>query len=357
MVASFRAVVAVSAVLGAVAVAPAGRSAVRASGQDGFQFKSATDLVNITATVSDATGRFVPGLRKEDFQVYEDDKLQSVSHFGAERVPVSLGIAIDTSESMAGEKMRAAREALNRFCDLLDANDEIFLYRFSDQPVLVQGWTGDRRLLSRAIGRLTPGGATAMYDAVAEALPLAESGRHQKKALVVISDGNDNSSHVPATELKRMIERSEVLVYAIGVDGDTDPDLFRRVPPRTRPRPMPMPFPFPRNRGRGWPLSQLQRPQGGFPGTQLPGGQRIGGDRVNPWALRELTDASGGRTEIVDEVKDLDRATVGIADELSQQYYLGYLAPEERDGRWHSIRVEVSSGAYRVRARSGYFAD
>jgi VWFA-related protein len=196
-----------------------------------------------------------------------------------------------------------------------------------------------------------------MYDAVAEAIPLAESGRHQKKALVVISDGNDNSSHVPADDLKRMIERSEVLVYAIGVDGEADPDLFRRVPPRTRPRPLPMPFPFPRGRGRGWPFSQLQRPQGGFPGTQLPGGRRIGGDRVNPWALRELTDASGGRTEIVNEVRDLDRATVGIADELSQQYYLGYLGPGERDGRWHSIRVEVSSGPYRVRARSGYVAD
>ena len=90
----------------------------------------------------------MPGLHQDDFLVYEDDQPQTVTHFSAERVPVSLGIVLDTSGSMAGEKIEAARSALDRFLyELLDGDDEIFLYRFSDTPLLIQGWTSDRRLL------------------------------------------------------------------------------------------------------------------------------------------------------------------------------------------------------------------
>ena len=348
-----RAVAAACGVIVALATLGAPRSTVRAWAQEQtFQFKSSTELVNINATVSDETGRFVPSLRKEDFVVYEDDVLQTVTHFGAERVPVSLGIVVDTSESMAGDKMRAARTALDQFYKLLDQEDEVFLYKFSDQPLLVQGWTSDRQVLSRALGRLVPSGATALYDAVAAALPVAEGGRHRKKALVVISDGNDNSSHARPEDLKEIIRKSEVLVYAIGVDGERDPETIRR-PPILRPGPIPMPR-FPRRGRGGWPPFQLAAPQG-FPGG-FPRASR-GTDRVNPAALRELTDDSGGRTEIVVEAGALIRATAGIADELRQQYYLGYLAPGEKDGRWHSIRVEVGKGRYRVRARGGYIAN
>ena len=112
------------------------------SPEEGFRFKSGVELINVTASVSDTAGRFVPDLQKEDFAVYEDGQLQAVTQFSAERVPVSLGIALDTSGSMAGEKIRAAQRAFDRFLyDVLDAQDEMFLYRFSDQPVLVQGWT------------------------------------------------------------------------------------------------------------------------------------------------------------------------------------------------------------------------
>jgi hypothetical protein len=104
--------------------------------EQGFRFKSGVELINVTAMVSDASGRFVPGLQKDDFAVYEDDLPQTVTHFSAERVPISLGIAVDTSGSMAGEKIRAAQTALGRFLyDVLDARDEIFLYRFSDRSV------------------------------------------------------------------------------------------------------------------------------------------------------------------------------------------------------------------------------
>ncbi len=115
------------------------QSAPPQQNSDQFRFKSGVELINVTATVSDSSGRFVPNLRKEDFTVYEDDQPQTVTHFSSERVPVSLGIALDTSGSMAGDKIRAAQSALDRFLfDLLDRNDEIFVYLFSNYPRLLQ---------------------------------------------------------------------------------------------------------------------------------------------------------------------------------------------------------------------------
>src|SRR5687768_3598532 len=114
---------------------------------ESFRFRTGVELINVTATVSDESGRFVSGLRKEDFRVYQDGELQEVTHFNSERVPVSLGIVLDTSGSMDGEKMRAARRALERFLSLLGSDDEVFLYRFDTSPVLVEGWTTDRARL------------------------------------------------------------------------------------------------------------------------------------------------------------------------------------------------------------------
>lgn len=335
---------------------------VRLAGQqqdDGqaFRFRTGVELINVTATVTDRNGRFVPGLRREDFHVYEDGVEQSVTHFNSERVPVSLGIALDTSGSMDGEKIQAARDALNRFLfDLLDRADEVFLYRFDAQPELVEGWTTDRERISAELGRIRPRGGTAMYDTVAEAVPMAQSGRHKKKALVVISDGNDTSSQTDVHSLKQMIRETEVLVYAIGIDGRGVPTLTGGtggivLPPRQPRFPIPLPFPLP---GRRYPPGQ---PPGG---PQGPGSGRVvhsgSDDRVNVAALRDLTDDSGGRTEIIRTARDLDPATAGIADELSKQYYLGYPASGKKDGMWHSIRVEVRNSDYRVRARRGYVA-
>jgi VWFA-related protein len=313
-----------------------------------FQFSGGIELVNVTATVSDRDGRFVSGLTRDDFIVYEDDRPQTITHFNAERVPVSLGIVVDTSGSMAGEKIRAARGALGRFLtDLLDPSDELFLYQFSDRPVLMQAWTSDRLRLSRALGRMEANGGTAMYDAAAEAVPMAAGGSHRKKAIVIISDGNDTSSRTRVDELKQRVRESEVLVYAIGIDADGG---IRSRQPMPRPRPIPMPVPMPPRGGR-WP----QPPIGGPVPNGFPGAAPID-ERVNVLALRELTDDSGGRTEIIRTAHDLDPATASIADELSRQYYLGYPTGGVRDGRWRQIRVEVKNGRYRVRARRGYFA-
>jgi VWFA-related protein len=322
-----------------------------------FRFRTGVELINVTATVTDASGRFVPGLRKEDFRLFEDEQPQEITHFDSERVPVSLGIVLDTSGSMDGEKMIAARDALDRFLfQHLGPDDEVFLYRFDSTAELVHGWTKDRNRVRSSLGRLFPRGGTAMYDAVAEAIPLAQQGRHKKKALVVISDGNDTSSQTDLRSLKRQIRESEVLVYAVGIDSDA-PVRYGRppggitLPPRQPPRfPIPMPFPLPGRRrppGGFGPISPsaAQQPRRGY-GIE---------DRVNVAALRDMTDDSGGRTEIVRYARDLDPATTGIADELSKQYYLGYPAAAGKDGRWHSIRVEVANG-YRVRARRGYMA-
>ena len=311
-----------------------------------FVFRTGVELINVTATVTDARGRFVGGLTKDDFRVYQDGELMEVTHFDNERVPVSLGIALDTSGSMEGRKMDAAQRALDRFLfDLLGPDDEIFLYEFNYTPELLQDWTVDRSRLSRAIRDIRPRGGTALYDAVAESIPRVGEGQHFKKALLIISDGNDTNSETDLRELRRLIRDSEALIYAIGIDGDSRPTGWNRRGPTIR-LPIPTPFPFPAG-GR--------RPPQLPPGLSNPRSANRD-DRVNVTALRDLTDDSGGRTEIIRNVDDLDPATAGIADELSRQYYLGYPAQTEKDGRWHSIRVEVRNTAYRVRSRRGFTA-
>ncbi len=325
------------------------------NGQDnGFRFRAGVDLVNVTVTVTDTTGRFVSGLTRDDFVLYEDEKPQAITHFSAERVPVSLGVALDTSGSMAGEKFEHAQEALDHFLtDLLDPNDELFLYRFSSQPVLEQSWTTDRERMTQALRRIVPRGGTAMYDTVAEAIPLAQRGHNRKRALVVISDGNDTNSLVQIDDLRQMIRESEVLVYAVGIDGQAEvPTDWTRRPPRR----MPWPFPGGPGTGGGRQFPPPPSPYGPDPGQRTPRTLGRGDDRVNVQALRSMTDDSGGRTEIVRSGRDLDPATAGIADELSKQYFLAYPAAAHKDGRWHDIRVEVKRGPYRIRARRGYVA-
>jgi Mg-chelatase subunit ChlD len=202
------------------------------SGQEGFKFKSGVELINVTATVIDRTGRFATGLRKEDFLVYDDDKLVEVTHFSAERTPVSLGIVLDTSGSMAGEKIESARSAIFNFLQALpDPDDEFFMYRFNADATLVHDWTNSREAISRILGRINPSGGTAMYDAVGEAVPMAHGGRNRKKAIVLISDGNDTNSRIDVSDVKQLVRETEVLVYAVGIDGQGEPTIFNRPTP------------------------------------------------------------------------------------------------------------------------------
>ena len=334
----------------ALLTATAAVASSAAQNQEGFRFRSGVELINVTATVTDGDGRFVSSLRKDDFTVYEDGERQEVTHFSNDRVPVSLGIALDTSGSMTPDKMSSARSAIDRFVyDLLGPDDELFFMEFANRPRLLQDWTKDRRAINRAVAGAVPSGGTAMYDAIESAVPIVDTGSNRKKALLVISDGNDTNSSISAGALRQLLRESEALVYALGVDG-TARSVTRNIPPPIQ-LPFPVPFPIP---GR--------RPQPRFPpiggGTGGGGGtwSRNSGDRVNADALREITDDTGGRTEIVRGFGDLDGATARIADELSKQYYLGYSSSGKKDGRWHTIRVDVKDRRYTVRARRGYVA-
>jgi Ca-activated chloride channel homolog len=315
--------------------------------EEGFRFTSGIELVNVTATVTDDRGRFIDQLRKDDFTLFENNVRQEISHFSAGKVPVSLGIALDTSASMTEEKMNAARAAIDRLVfDLLDKEDELFFLRFSSTPQLVQGWTRDKYAIRRAVDRVSPAGGTAIYDAVAHALPIAAEGKNRKKAILVISDGNDTNSDVSVMKVRDMIRESDVLVYALGVDGTTRADPILTADPR----PAPWPFPWPGSgsgRGRRFPPVVIDRGSPRIPPR---------GDRVNADALRFMTDDTGGRTEIVRGFRGLEEATARLADELSRQYSLGYSSTEPKDGRWHPIRVEVRDRKLLVRARRGYLA-
>jgi len=345
----------VSLTAAAVAVVGAQTSSQNDSSQndDGFRFKSGVELVNVTATVSDDNGHFVSGLTKNDFTVLEDGEPQEIAQFSNERVPVSLGILLDTSGSMTPEKMSAARNAIDRFIyELLSQDDELFFMQFASVPDLVQGWTFDRRAISRAVGQVSASGGTALYDAIAQALPIAADGRNQKKAILVISDGNDTNSRTSVSQLRNMIRESEVMVYALGVDGN---DAQTYTPPPRQPSGPRFPIPIPRG-GRGrWPGFPLA-PQIGFPPIGGVWGRAAGNEHVNESALRAITDDTGGRTEIVRGFGDLGAATQHLADELSQQYYIGYNNGGKKDGKWHSIKLEVTNRHYTVRARKGYVA-
>lgn len=325
----------------------------RQSGEQRPLFKGGVDVVSVSATVTDGRGRFVKGLSKDDFVLLEDGREQPIAQFSAERVPVSLGIVLDASDSMDGERMSQARGALKQLLDRLpDPADEIFLYSFSEEPQLLQPWTTDREMVRRALARVDPSGRTCLYDAVSQAVVLANTGRHPKKALIIISDGNDTASRTPVEAVRRQIRESELLVYAIGVDGRSIfdsrnrrfPFFQRQFPPRQRP-----PIRRPGIPGGRDPFPIPPTP----PRTSYP---PVNDDPVDAMALRSLTDDSGGRTEIIRSAGDLGAATAGIADELARQYYLAYTSAAPRDGAWHTIDVEVRREGVTVRARRGFIA-
>jgi Ca-activated chloride channel family protein len=349
--------------LGAAVATVATIAAQAPTGGQGFSFHTSVDLINVTATVTDATGRFVQGLKQDDFTLFEDGKPQPVTQFEAQRVPVSLGIALDTSGSMFGERIAAAQAALNRFLfDLLGPDDEVFLYRFDSKPELVQRWTSDRAAVSRALGSVHPNGATALYDAVAQAIPLAQAGSRKKKALVVLSDGNDTSSHLGIDALHQLIRESDVLVYAVGIDASgsasysaSPPTASAPAGPTTRAVPQPFPGKGPTSVVAAPPSSTASPSSSASSGTSHAG--KASSDGVNVTALRAITDDSGGRTEVIVSNRDLDPATSRIADELSQQYFLGYVSAVPKDGKWHTIEVVVRRANCTVRARKGFIAN
>ncbi len=300
------------AFLGALGVAAGGGLAGAADargGQGAVQtprvFRSDVELVTTAVTVTDEGGRLVTGLGRDDFEIQEDGRAQRLAQFTNERVPVSLVLALDTSDSMAGQRLADAQAALVRFLDdLLAPDDEAAMILFNHQPQVAGIWTTARATLHRHLHEVHPQGGTAIYDAIEAALPLFRSRRHPRAALVVVSDGTDTASDTSLVNLRARLLREDAFLYAIAIDA---PDA---------------------------------RPSA----------------KVNPHALRELTGQSGGYTEIITDSSELGPATARIAEELNNQYMLGYSPDRPPDGEFRTIRVRVRTGDYRVRSRRGYVA-
>ena len=264
---------------------------------------------------------------------------------------------------MAGEKIEAARAALDRFL-LRSARPgrRVVPLPIRQHPAPRRGLDDRPQRISDELGRVRRDGATALYDAVAEALPLLRSGRHRKKALLVISDGNDTSSQHRSRTLKQLIRESEALVYAIGMDAETTLDRRTGATPNAetflqRRRPMP---PSVSHAGRqGAARAPRQFPESP-PGTRDPrrppktviADEPPAKTRASTPNASMSTRCGTSPTTAADaprslrDTRDLDPATARIADELSKQYFLAYPSRGHRDGRWHTIRVETRDRSF-----------
>lgn len=272
---------------------------VRLVAQDAT-FSSRVQLIEVYATVTDAAGEPVTGLRRDDFAVFENGRSQTVEAFAAGEFPLTVALGVDRSFSMAGEPLRLARQAAQRFLGQLRPDDRSMVVAIGRDAETIAPLHVARPAQVQAIAALDAWGTTALHDAVMLTLDrlASESGR---QALVVFSDGTDRYSQATAAEVLARVRRSSALVYPIGIGR-------RRVP-----------------------------------------------------LLAELAVASGGRSFQLRDARDLERTLSTIARELRFQYLLGY-APEgpapAAPGEWRSIRVTVAGRAgLRVRARDGYVTE
>jgi Ca-activated chloride channel family protein len=267
-------------------------------------FRTEVDVVRATVTVIDRAGRFVTGLTKQDFSVFEDGQARDVLRVVAQSEPVSLGILLDTSGSMTADKVRLARTAIARLvADGLRSSDQWFLARFGFSLAVVMDWTNERDAIVQPLREVThTTGDTALYDAVVLAIPLAESGKFEKKSLLVVSDGGETKSLLSLDMVTKAIGADDVRVYAIGV-GSSD-------------------------------------------------GRR--GDRLDMKPLRRLADETGGRAEAVSDSQSAQLAADRIADELRNQYSVAFATNAHKDGRVHSIRVSVHRPGAAAKARKRF---
>jgi len=281
----------------------------------------------LTVTVTDQQGRYVTGLQPEDFTVYENEEQQRITYFNTgEKEPFSMGILVDTSDSMR-RKIDRARFALHRLIDSFRPQDEIFIEEFNERPRLLQDFTDSRLLLTRAVGSLRPSGGTALYDAILDGLNRVLYGFHAKKTLLVISDGADTRSYNSLEQAINLARRAGVLVYAIGISDLTGGGSFQAGP-------------F------------------GIGGVFSSRAEDERGNRV----LRETTEQTGGKLftmkeqDILANESVLDLAVKTISSELRSQYTLGYI-PKKDGSNYRDLRVEAR-GANReqltVRNPKGY---
>ncbi len=290
-------------------------------------------LVNVIATVTDDRGRYVGNLAAEDFFIEEDGRPQKVSHFSQDNdVPISVGVLLDTSGSME-RKLRTAVDAVDRFADRIHKDDEIFLMTFANEPIVRQDFTNDRNKLFHSMHKMLPTGGTALYDALSEGLAKIRLGRHDKRAILLITDGQDTSSSTTIDQVLRTIRESELLVYCLGIS------------------------PLPRaqrseRRSSTWTFPPVFSRKSSVP---------VRRDDVDMNVLRTFADSSGGGAFLLSEglvggpSTQMERVLDTVAEELRSQYTLGYYPAHADDGQYHSIRIRTKNVNV-VRARKGYIA-
>ena len=280
-------------------------------------FRSGTELVTVSVTVTDDGGRFVGRLNAGSFAVYENDHSRPIAQFSADPQPLSLVIGIDTSFSMRGRRFDHALAAVDRLLQSLGPADEVYVLGFSEQPFRIAGWTADRHAVDQALAQIQPDGNTALYDAIAESVNVLAESRNRRQAVVVISDGNDrltgdyrfDGSHFTPVQqrflsARALVQQSEALVYTVGIDDSN-----------------------------------------------------VGGhDLLDVRGLRQLSAASGAFTQVSRSFNDLPGMVERIVMELRHQYLIGF-QPEDLDGKFHRIRVVVNDCTGCVaRARVGFIA-
>jgi len=269
-----------------------------------------TDLVTLTLTVTDLYGRYVSALTKDAFTVMDNNKEQEITFFSDSDAPISVGIIFDVSGSMSGDKIKKARTALERFVASSHPSDEYFLIAFNSRAELLMDRTRNAEAVLQKLQLIKPTSNTALYDAVFLGLERVTRGSHQKRALMIISDGQDNASRYNVGEVRRLMKESDVVTYGIGI---------------------------------------LDRGDAGQLGMQ---GQAF---------LDELASVSGGKSFYPTSAIEMDEIFERIAIELRNQYSVGYTPTDFKpDGKWRKVRVKVKPprGLPRltVRSREGYYA-
>lgn len=269
-------------------------------------------LVLINVTVTDPLNRFVTGLDKENFRLFEDKVEQQITQFSSEDAPISIGLVFDTSGSM-GSKLQKSRQAASEFFKTANPSDEFFLVQFNDRPELTVPFTTDTDKVQSTLTFTQSKGRTALLDSVYLAMHEMKKAHNPRKALLIISDGGDNSSRYTETEIKNAVREADVQIFAIGI------------------------FESMGNRGR--------TPE----------------EAAGPGLLNELAEQTGGREYAVENVSELPDIAAKIGIELRNEYILGYTPKNrERDGKYRRVLVKLNQprGLPPLKAyfRLGYYA-
>ena len=273
----------------------------------------------LTVTIVDQQGRYVTGLQKSDFNLYIDGQQRPIEFFRQDlNTPVSVGILVDTSGSME-PKLGQARSAITEFVNDLNPRDDVFLFAFSSQPFLLQPFTTDHQAVIGRLSLLYAQGETAIFDTIIDGLLMVRHGRWDKKALLVVTDGQDNASAQNLQQVITYARQMGVLIYSIGI-GNSNVDS-----------------------------SSISF---GPLGLGL-----IAQDAVDARTLEMLSNETGAKTFLLRIIGDgaaMREDCAAISRELREQYTLGFLASDPGRSGYRNVRVDVPSHPYdKVRVRKG----